>query len=97
MSKLVRDKIPEIIRKSGKNPINHFASEEEFRTKLKEKLDEEVNEYLKNENKEELADIFEVLYAIFELNGYNKQEIEQLRRRKVKEKGRFSKRIILDK
>jgi predicted house-cleaning noncanonical NTP pyrophosphatase (MazG superfamily) len=44
-NKLVRDKIPSIIRKDKKNPVIHIANNEEYWKKLKEKLNEEVNEF----------------------------------------------------
>ena len=56
-SKLVRDKIPEIIRENGKEPIIHIADNKEYWEKLKSKLKEEVDEYFINDSEEELADI----------------------------------------
>jgi len=96
VGKLVRDKIPEIIRNSGKVPFIHIADNEEYWKKLKEKLKEEVNEFLEESTAEELADILEVIYAICDFLRIDKSYIEEIRRRKRKERGGFTKRIILD-
>ena len=71
-SKLVRDKIPEIIKNHGKIPFTHIADNKEYWQKLKEKLKEEVDEFLKDGSEEELADILEVIYAICNLKNINK-------------------------
>jgi predicted house-cleaning noncanonical NTP pyrophosphatase (MazG superfamily) len=63
---------------------------------LKQKLKEEVEEFLKTPNKEELADILEVIYAICDFKKIEKKELEKLRKKKIKERGGFKKRIILD-
>jgi predicted house-cleaning noncanonical NTP pyrophosphatase (MazG superfamily) len=94
--KLVRDKIPEIIKKKGKIPIIHIANEKEYWKGLKRKLREEVNEFLKNFNEEELADILEIIYAICDLKKIDKKGLEKLRKKKAKERGEFKKKIILD-
>ena len=95
-NKLVRDKIPEIIKSDGKNPITHIASEEEYWDRLKLKLNEEVSEFLEDNTQEELADILEVIYALCEHKNWSQQEIETIRKIKSEEKGSFEKRIILD-
>ena len=95
--KLIRDKIPEIIRKDGKKPIIHIAKDDEYWDALKEKLSEEVNEFLEDDNVEELADILEVLISIAEYNDINMEEIEIIRKIKAKNRGTFKKKIILDK
>ena len=95
-NKLVRDKIPEIIKNNREIPITHIASEDEYWQKLKEKLQEEVNEFTKEGNDEEIADILEVIYAICDYKKIDKKELELLRKKKVEERGGFKNKIILD-
>lgn len=94
--KLVRDKIPEIIRTKGTEPIIHVASEREYWLKLKEKLLEEVGEFNEAESQEEMADVLEVIDAILEFKGFKKEDIEALKNKKAEERGGFKDRIILD-
>ncbi len=95
-NKLVRDKIPEIIQSKGDVPHTHIASDEEVAIKLKEKLQEEVNEFLKDDNVEELADILEVLYAFCDFKKIDHTELERTRQKKAEERGAFLNKIILD-
>ena len=96
VNKLVRDKIPEIIRQKGLRPITHKVNDEEYWEKLKQKLEEEVNEFLEKENSEELADILEVINAICEFKKINKNELKSIRKEKFEKRGGFKGRIILD-
>ena len=97
MEKLVRDKIPEIIEnKTGKRPRMRIADEKEFENLLLEKLREETNEFISSSNKEELADILEVIHAILKAKGWSFDEIEKIRSEKFKERGGFEKRIVID-
>jgi len=95
-NKLVRDKIPEIMKAKGENPIVHIASDEEYSKKLQDKLREEVAEFIGSSEPEELADIIEVVYAICDLKKIDKKQLEDIRIKKAEERGGFSKRIILD-
>ena len=95
-NKLVRDKIPEIIKEKGKTPITHIATDEEYKKKLYEKLKEEIDEFLDKPSNEELADILEVIYSISELNNIKIEELELLRKEKAKKRGSFKNHIILD-
>ena len=95
-NKLIRDKIPEIIKKDGKTPITHIADREEYWEKLRLKLKEETEEFLQKSTKEELPDILEVIYAICDFLDFDKKDLEALREKKAKERGSFNKRVILD-
>lgn len=94
--KLVRDKIPEIIQNNGEKPVTHIADDKEYWERLKEKLSEEVGEFSKNSNEEELADILEVIDGICEFKKFDKKEIENIKKEKAEKRGKFRDRIILD-
>lgn len=51
--KLVRDKIPEIIENSGKEPIIIVLDDNEYQEELLKKLYEEYNEVIEAKTKEE--------------------------------------------
>ncbi len=94
--KLVRDNIPEIIAAKGQTYKIHTASDEEYRVKLIEKLGEEVTEFTKDPNVEELADILEIVHALAYLLESKPEDIEKIRQTKADERGGFSKKIILE-
>lgn len=95
-NKLVRDRIPEIIRESGDKPVFHIADDAEYWQKLKQKLGEEVKEFDESESSEELADIFEVVEAICEYKKFDVEEIKKTQKHKKSARGAFKKRIILE-
>ena len=94
--KLVRDNIPEIIKRDGKSAKIHIADDVEYDKRLKEKLLEEANEYAASGDPEELADVLEVVYAIAIKKGIHKVQLESMVQKKRNEKGSFEKRIVLD-
>ena len=94
-NKLVRDRIPEIIEQSGKSCTTAVLSDEEYLKMIDAKLDEELAEYHKDKNIEELADLLEVIYAAAKARGYSLEELERVRAAKVKKRGGFEKKIYL--
>ena len=92
--KLVRDKIPEIMRAAGQVAVTHTADPVEFQVLLRHKLTEEVDEFLLSQSPEELADILEVLYALAASLGLDAAGLEALRQAKAEQRGGFAKRIV---
>ena len=92
-NKLVRDKIPEILDKKGISYVKRIASLKEYKIELIKKLVEEIKEFREAGDPEELADVLEVLRAFKNIPEYAR--VEELRKKKHKERGGFDKRIIL--
>lgn len=97
--KLVRDKIPEIIENSGKEPIIRVLDDTEYKEELLKKLYEEYNEVIeaktKEETLEECSDVLEVLIALLEYNGYTLEDLLKCRDEKKEKRGAFQKRLYL--
>lgn len=97
-NKLVRDKIPQLMDKEGKNFQIQRLDDGEYLEKLQRKLHEEVREFDEageGEQIEELADILEVIYAIVEAKGLSLEQFEQVRLAKREKRGGFAERIFL--
>ena len=94
-NKAVRDKIPEIIQKDGHSCNVETLSDEKFLEQLEKKLSEELAEYQKDKNPEELADILEVVYRVAQLKGVSKEELEKVRIKKSEQRGGFDKNLFL--
>lgn len=93
--KLVRDRIPEIIEASGSTCVTEILSNEDYLHMLDAKLDEELDEYHKDQNIEELADLLEVIYAAAIARGYTLEQLEQVRTEKAAKRGGFKEKILL--
>ncbi len=96
-NKLVRDKIPEIINNDNRVAVTRVLDNEEFLKELNTKLQEEVKEYLEDNNVEELADIVEVIYGILDSKNVSIEDFEKVRLEKVNKRGAFKQRVFLEK
>jgi len=98
---LVRDKIPQIIKKNeGKYPeVKILKDDDEYLKFLLKKIEEESNELANSENKEhlmeELSDVMEIVDEILELNGWTLEKIRQAQKEKNIKRGGFKKRILM--
>ena len=100
MGKLVRDKIPDIIRATGRTPRVRILPAEEYRSALHDKLHEEVAELLAALDShavvEEAADVLEVLTAIVAEHGATLDTIVDVAGKKRAERGGFDMRLWLE-
>lgn len=92
--KLVRDKIPQIIKDAGKTPITRILGNDEYLIELDKKLNEEIAEYQESKSLEEMADVLEVLFAICEARGHSVEELMEVRDAKREERGGFKQKIF---
>lgn len=92
--KLIRDKYADII---ASEHLDNIEGDTEKNVFLVNKLEEELSELSESHYKDvyEYADVIEVLYALAELNGISKEELETARKKKLDEKGGFNDGLIL--
>lgn len=98
-NKLVRDRIPEIIKKAGKTPKYRTLNDEDYIHALKQKAVEEAEELLTAEDESlrtGLADLAEVFDAVLAFYGISGDEIAAIRKTRNAERGTFGKRIFLE-
>ncbi|MEC5425307.1 nucleoside triphosphate pyrophosphohydrolase [Virgibacillus sp. C22-A2] len=98
-NKLVRDRIPEIIEKSGKELKTETLDHDRYILELKKKLNEEVEEYQTASTNadalEELADVLELMNALIRIHGSSVEEVEKIRADKAAKRGGFDEKIFL--
>jgi len=93
--KLVRDKIPEILESKWIKYTTIQVSWEKRIKRIRNKVQEEVDEFLKDPNIEEMADIIEVLRAFCDEKWINWIEVEKVRLKKIEDRWWFKKWIVL--
>ncbi|PEC20798.1 nucleoside triphosphate pyrophosphohydrolase [Bacillus cereus] len=95
----MRNKIPQIIKNNGKTPTTRILPEDEYIKEICKKTEEELTEYLEATTKEhrleELTDLLELINALAEYEGITLEEINNIRKKKVEERGGFSDRVFL--
>lgn len=97
-NKLIRDKIPEIIKARGGNYKIKTISQKELKSLLRKKLVEESDEVVnakKDELLAELADVVQIVKSISEIEGFSLLDVQKKMKEKAKTNGEFNKRIFL--
>ena len=95
MFKLIRDKIPELAKKDGQ--VINYASvqnDELFIGLLRNKLVEEVQEFLNTGEVTELVDVETVIKALIKVSGLSDEDFTKLYNEKLKTNGDFDKRYV---
>ena len=101
-NKLVRDRIPEIMRANGARPkARILADDDQYKSALLEKLVEEAKETLEAKGDltglvKEIGDVTEVISAIVEAYKLDWDTIEDVREERLKSRGGFGMRIFLE-
>lgn len=100
--KLVRDKIPDLIRHEGKTPAVVTLNEGAFKDALALKLLEEAHEFFHSwragntkDVLKESADLLEVILAALEAHGLQWEDLLREREKRKAERGAFLKRLFL--
>ena len=98
VQKLIRDRLPEMMRAQGLAVFDRSLDDQEFVAALKDKLIEEAREVQDaaspGELAEELADVMEVILALAKVSGLDMGQIESLRAAKRAERGGFDLRVF---
>ena len=98
-NKLIRDKIPEIIRGAGWIPTVRVLKGREFLSAIKKKVFEEAEELIQTKDKkgiiDEIVDIQELLEVLTSEVGLTKTEIKKLQMVKREKRGGFKKKLFL--
>jgi predicted house-cleaning noncanonical NTP pyrophosphatase (MazG superfamily) len=97
-NKLIRDRIPEIIRAAGKQCETDMMTDEEYIQALRSKLVEEAQEVEQaapNDLLTELADLQEVIAALMAVYGISPEQVSTVQCSRRVERGGFEQRLKL--
>ncbi|MEB3342505.1 nucleoside triphosphate pyrophosphohydrolase [Okeania sp.] len=97
-NKLVRDHMPEIIRKSGIECETVTLSEREYQQALRQKIIEEAQEVATANNADlviEIADLLEVVDALLKSYGISRNQVRLEKDKKRASKGDFDNKTML--
>ena len=100
-NKLVRDKIPEIIKNNHGKPFIRILNDNEYKKELEKKLYEEYLEVLDTETSEErieeLGDMLEIISSLAKLENTTLEDVINIAKQKQEKRGGFEEKIFLEK
>lgn len=93
--KLIRDKIPMIMKQASVKFEARIADNDEYKELLAKKMQEEVEEYMSDHSLEEAADIYEVFLSLLGLWGHDLHDVVACADEKREDRGSFNERVVL--
>ena len=100
MGKLVRDRIPDLVRAEGREPDSRLLTGDEYTAALLAKVVEEAEELRDATTVEdrlaEAADVYEVLLTVAQLCGASMADVIRLADVKRQQRGGFHGRVWLE-
>lgn len=96
--KLVRDRIPEIIRADGRHPEIEVMEDDAYRQALREKLVEEAEEAFEADGDalvKELADVLEIIDAMYAAFDIEPAVVRERQKQRRDERGGFERKLKL--
>ncbi len=98
-NKLIRDKIPEVIERAGKEFKTRVLNDEEYIEKVLEKINEETQELIEAKGREEIineiADVYEVIEALMAVKNISADEVKFTKKSKCDKSGAFKEKLLL--
>lgn len=95
-NKLVRDKIPDIIREHGRTCESRMLEDpHEIQKALTDKLIEKAHIFSERPSEDELSDIYELLSTIIEKFDFESMHIDYLKMQNRERKGSYSGSTLL--
>lgn len=98
-NKLIRDKIPEVIRANGSDCEVKILSDDDFVNELLKKVEEEARELSECQNRkeiiEELSDVIDVIEEVKKVKNISEEEINEAKIKSMERKGGFDKKLFL--
>lgn len=97
--RVVRDRIPELVREAGHDVQFRSLSAEERPRFLKQKIANEARELLAADlakEKEEVADVLEALEAFILARGFERDDLRRVKEHKKKQRGGFERAFVVE-
>lgn len=95
-NKLVRDKVPDIIRAEGLEPRTRWLEKHEYLSELVKKLQEETDNFTENQDLEHLAELQEIVLSLADALDIKHSDLAKAVSKKTLAEGAYKRRIYLE-